>query len=168
MKNKRYLSALSIFLLWSSLESAYAVEIEPTGKALLAILGTPKVVKKSLKASGKPVELYIAKDAAGKSTSVAFIQKGVYEPNCTHTWAVGINPSDGKVSQVRVIEMSCAHAFPTRATSFLDQYKGKGIADVATLDSSVSKLAKATGSSKLATDAVKLSITAFNQIKGQI
>ena len=99
---------------------------------------------------------------------MAFIQKGIYEPNCTHTWAIGIDPKTGKVTQVRVIEMSCPHAFPTKADSFLDQFKGKGPADAATLDSSIATIAKATGSCKLATDAVKRSIVDFNQVKGQI
>ena len=42
MKNQKHFAALSMLFMWSSLESARAVEIEPMGKALVALLGTPK------------------------------------------------------------------------------------------------------------------------------
>lgn len=150
-----------ILTLWSALElsEARAVEIEPMGKALQALLGTPKVFKKG-------ANVFYAKNAAGKASAVAVIEKGIYEPNCTHTWAVGIDPATGKVTQVRALEMSCPHAFPCKAASFLDQYRGKGPADVAKLDSQINNVAKATGSAKLTTAAVQRSIEAFQKLKG--
>jgi hypothetical protein len=51
-----------------------------------------------------------------------------------------------------VIEMSCPRAFLTRANSFLEQYSGKELADMAKLEEKVKTIAKATGSSKLTND----------------
>ena len=75
---------------------------------------------------------------------------------------------EGKVTEVRAQEMQCPHAFPAKAASFLDQYKGLGPADVESLKGKVNTIAKATGSCDLATDAVKASITKFQEIKGQL
>ncbi|MGZ3688516.1 MAG: FAD:protein FMN transferase [Bdellovibrionota bacterium] len=157
------------FALWALVEQqSHAVEIEAKNKAIVALLGTPKAFRKSVSVEGKETELFYSKNAQGKADHIAVIETGLYPPNCTHTWAVGINPASGAVTEVRVIEMGCPHAFPTRAGSFLDQFKGKGPADVAKLDSQIDMVAKATGSAKLATDAVKRSIIAVTKIKGQI
>lgn len=152
---------------WLTVEQSMAVEIEPMGKALVKILGTTKVFRKNLKVDGKDVSLFYSKDGAGKPAQVAFIEKGIYEPNCTHTWAIGVDPK-GAVSEVRVIEMSCPHAFPCKAASFLDQYKGKTVAEAAKLGDDIDTVAKATGSSKLTTDAVKRALTAYPKAKGQL
>lgn len=146
---------------------AGAVEIEPLGKALTTILGTPKVSKKVIKVAGKDVAVFLAKGADGKIKKAAFVEKGIYEPDCTHTWAVGIDADSSSVSEVRVVEMKCPHAFPTKASSFLEQFKGKGPADVEKLVEGVDVVAKATGSSKLAAEAVKRSIQAFEVAKSQ-
>jgi thiamine biosynthesis lipoprotein len=149
---------------WLVMEQAKAAEIEPMGKAIMAVLGTPKAQKK---VAGNTTIFY-SKDASGHVATAAFIQSGVYEPNCGHKWVVGIDGRTGTVTQVRPIEMACPHAFPTKAASFLDQYKGKGPADVAKLDSEVATVAKATGSCKLTTEAVKKSITTYQQVKGTL
>lgn len=143
--------------LWFSLENAHAVQIEPMGKALLNLLKTPKVQQKKTQVEGADVEVYYVKDGS-KVTRAAFIEKGIYEPNCTHTWAIGIDGRTGKVLQVRPIEMSCPHALPTKTDAFLGQYVGKGPADAAKLDAKIQTIAKATGSSQLATAAVKRAI----------
>ena len=64
--------------------------------------------------------------------------------------------------------MGCPkYAFPTKSATFLDQYKGKGPADVATLDADIQVVAKATGTSQLTTQAVKRTITSYAKDKGQ-
>jgi len=147
---------------------AWAVEIEPLGKALSTILGSTKVSKKNLKVGSKEVPVFITKNSSGKVERAAFVEKGVYEPDCSHTWAIGIDPEDGKVTEVRVVEMKCPHAFPTKAASFLEQFKGKGPADAEKLVEGVDVIAKATGSSKLAAEAVKRSIQTFQVAQGQL
>lgn len=149
---------------WAQIELAGAVDFEPMNKALVNLLGTTKVVKKTV---GKS-EAYYVKGAKGIPSKIAFIERGVYEPNCTHTWAIGLDPKSGAVTEIRVIEMSCPHAFPTRAASFLDQYKGKGPADAAKLSADIKTIAKATGSSNLTTDAVKRTVTAYKGLKGKL
>jgi hypothetical protein len=163
LRKSRVLAPAAIAL-WLTIESAQAVQIEPLGKALKTLLRTAKVFRKS---EGNQT-LFYSKTSNGKPERVAFIEKGIYQPNCTHTWAIGIDPSSGKVTEVRPVEMSCPHAFPTRSASFLDQFKGKGPADVAKLSNQIQTVAKATGSSRLATDAVKRAITGWQKIKGQL
>jgi thiamine biosynthesis lipoprotein len=166
-RNRMRNTAMSLFAttvsLWALLEQAHAVEIEPMGKALLAVLGTPKAFKKTV----GDVSYYYSKNAAGKTDKVVFIQKNVWQKSCSHTWVVGVN-KDGKITQIRAQEMQCPHAFPAKAASYLDQYKGKGPADLAKLSGEVTTIAKATGSCELATDAVKQSITTYQKIKGQL
>jgi len=145
-----------------------AVEFEPMGKALTSLLKSTKVSKKNVVLDGKDTPVFFAKDGNGKITSLAVIEKGIYEPNCTHTWAIGIDPTQGTVTEVRPIEMSCQHAFPTREGSFLEQFVGKGPADAAKLEKEVDVIAKATGSSKLAATAVKRAITIFQKNKGSL
>jgi thiamine biosynthesis lipoprotein len=164
-------SVIVISLTWLNIETSRAATIEPLGKAVAALLGTTKAVSKTLKggdADGKDATVFYTKGNNGAADKVVFIQHGLYKPDCTHTWAIGMNASKGTVSEVRVIEMACPHAFPTKSASFLDQYKGKGPADVATLDNDVHTIAKATGTSILATEAVKRSITTLAKYKGQL
>ena len=149
-------------------DQVHAAEIEPMGKALAALLGTTKVFKKSLDVGGRTADIYYSKSPQGKVERVAFIEKGIYEPNCTHTWAIGIAPATGKVTEVRAIEMSCPHALPTKSSSFLGQFKGKGPADAAQLDKTIDTIAKATGSCKLAAQAVSRSIVGFSKIGGKL
>lgn len=172
----RKIIATAAILLWISIESAQAVVIEPMGRALQTLLRTTKVQKKAvalkIKDTGiqfiKGADLYYAKGASGRVATAAFVVNGIYKPDCTHTWAIGINPKNGKVTQVRVIEMSCQHAFPTKSASFLSQFKGKGPADATKLTSQVQTIAKATGSCVLLADAVKESILQFQKIKGSL
>ena len=170
MKMQRPNLALFItaLALWLHSESARAAEFESLKNSLIALLQTPKVVKKTAQVGGTEAVLFYAKGPNGKPQRAAFIEKGIYEPNCTHTWAIGIEPASGKVTQVRVIEMSCPHAYPTNKANFLGQYRGKGPADVQKLDSTVQTIAKATGSSQLTTTAVKHAITAWQQMKGSL
>lgn len=155
-------------LLWVTMESVQAVQYEPQNQALITVLGTKAgVQKKSFAGTDGQAEMYYAK-AGGKTSAVAFIEHGLYKPDCTHTWVVGIDPSSGSVTQVRMIEFRCPHAKPTASASFLDQYKGKGPADVGALDGSVTTVAKATGTSQLCTAAVKRAIQDYAKVKGQI
>lgn len=148
--------------------SVFATEFEPLGKAIEGTLGTKKAFKKSFAYEGKPLDVFYAKDGSGKPTKFAFVQKGIYEPNCTHTWIVGVEAGSGKVSQVRVVEMSCPHAYPTKTESFLGQFKGKSAKDAPKLKADIATIAKATGSSVLAIDAVRRSVVAASKLKGKI
>ena len=88
---------LIAYLAWMSVELASATTtIEPMGKAVAAILGTPKATAKKLNIgdskiavghSEGAVTVYYSK-ATGK---YAFVEKGVFNPDCGHTWAIGIN-----------------------------------------------------------------------------
>jgi hypothetical protein len=147
----------------SSLTSALAVEIEPAPKAISALLKTTKAFKKTVQVGGKPVSFFYSKAADGKMDKAVFVEHGLYEPSCTHTWAIGFSVATKKVIGIHPIEMSCPHAFPTKSEGYLDQYTGKGPADVSKLDSQINVVAKATGSCKLLTAAVKRSITAVAQ-----
>lgn len=142
---------------------AGCVEFEPVNQAIAKALGSRKAIKKTvsrnLASKNMKHEYYVTKDKSGKMESMAFIQSGIYEPNCTHTWVVALNAKTKKIKDIRVVEMSCPHAFPTKSSSFLDQYKGKGPADLKQLRESVNIVAKATGSSHLTSDAVHRSIT---------
>jgi hypothetical protein len=147
---------------------AFATEFQPLGQAVAASLGTKSAFKKSFAFEGKPLDVFYSKDAAGKANKYAFVQKGIYAPNCTHTWIVGVDAATGKVTGVEVVEMACPHAFPTKTESFLGQFKGKGPADAAKLSGDVTPIAKATGSSNLAVDAVRKSIVAATKLKGKL
>ena len=168
--SKHALKVVYAFLLAMELGRglAYATEFEPLGQAVAASLGTKKAFKKSFAFEGKPLDVFYAKDGAGKATKFAFVQKGVYDPNCTHTWIVGVDAGTGKVNGVRVVEMSCPHAYPTKTESFLGQFKGKGLADAKKLKGDVTPIAKATGSANLAIEAVRKSIVAASKLKGKL
>lgn len=141
--------------------SAYAGEFEKMGTAVERALGTKKAKKKSMKIDGKDAVVFYTEGAQ----KIAVVQKGIYEPDCSHTWVVGIDGKSLKVDQIRVVEMSCPHAFPTNKASFLDQYKGRGPASVKTLKDEITTIAKATGSSNLTTEAVVISLKAANALK---
>ena len=143
-----------VLSLWIQVE-AHAVEFEPLNKALLAALGTPKVQKKSF----GPSQVFYSKNSAGKADKIAVVEKGIYEPNCSHTWVIALDSKTVKVTEIRVVEMSCQHAFPTKAASFLGQYQGVGPAETVTLSKKIKTIAKATGSSDLTTQAVVRAIT---------
>lgn len=149
--NKRGMSScLMACVLLASAELAQATEFEKLGDAIAGALGTSQAFSRKLGSA----TVFFSKDAKGQPARYAFVEKGLYEPSCTHTWVIGVDAKTSAVSAVRVVEMSCPHAFPTRAASFLDQFLGKGPKDVATLDASIDTIAKATGSSKLTTAAV--------------
>ncbi len=162
--------ALYTFLLAMELGRglAFATEFEPLGSAVAASLGTKKAFKKSFAFEGKPLDVFYAKDGAGKASKYAFVQKRIYAPNCTHTWIVGVDASTGKVSGIRVVEMSCPHAYPTKTESFLGQFTGKSFADAGKLKSDITPIAKATGSANLCIDAVRASLVAASKLKGKI
>ena len=145
-----------------------ATEFEPQGQALMALLKSSKVSKKTVNTAKGAVTVFYTKDAAGKPEHAAFVEHGVYQPSCSHTWAIGLDAKKGAVEEVRVIEMGCNHAFPTRAASFLDQFKGKTAADVPKLSGQITTIAKATGSCDLATDAVKRVLTAWTEVQKQL
>lgn len=165
LKGGVFISMVAFFV---EAKEAVAVEFEQLGKAVAGVLGTTKAFKKTIPSGKTKVDVFYSKDAAGKANKYAFIEKGIYEPNCTHTWVIGVDAATNKVDSIRVVEFSCQHAYPTRAASFLDQYKGKGPADAKKLDSDVMNIAKATGSCMLTTDAVKRSITNAQRLKGKI
>jgi hypothetical protein len=156
-----------VALLCLCLDSALGVEFEKLGTAVEKALGTGKAFKTTVKMKGKATTVFYAKNAAGKASKFAVVQNGVYEPNCTHTWVVGINES-AQVEQIRVVEMSCSHAFPTKEANFLGQYKGKGPAATSKLKGDIHTIAKATGSSDLTTEAVVTSITLVDKLKGKL
>jgi hypothetical protein len=165
----KFKSLVPMLSLVFTIERVQAAEFEALGKAVGATLGTTKAFKKSVKSvGGGQTDVFYAKGPSGEPTRYAFIEKGIYEPNCTHTWVIGIDAKTAKVSQIRVVEMSCPHAYPTKAGNFLDQFKGKGPADVAKLDSQIMPISKATGSCNLTTDAVKRSITTASKLAGKI
>lgn len=151
-------------------ERGMATEFEKQNAALAKALGALKGVKKktvSLSGAGldravastDAAEVYAVKEGSSIK-KIAVVQKRTYEPNCSHTWVIGINPKKLQVEQIRVVEMSCPHAFPCNAASYLDQYKGVGPANLKTLRGKVDTIAKATGTSNLTTDAVITAVTA--------
>jgi hypothetical protein len=145
------------------LEGAWAQEFEKLGTALAKALNSKTVFQTT-----QGPKAYYTKDATGKAMRVAFIQKRVYQPNCTHTWVISLDAEKTFIKDIRVVEMSCPHAFPAREASFLGQFKGKGVADIKTLKDNVHTIAKATGSSELTADAVVESIKAAVITKGKI
>lgn len=168
MSSKRSVALATALIFWSQIEQASAVEFEPIKNALISLLGSPKVMRKVLDdGHGHTSQVFYIKGAKGAS-KVAVIEKGLYEPDCTHTWAIGLDAITGKVTQVRTIEMKCPHAFPCKAASFLDQYTGKGPADISKLSAEINTIAKATASAILVTDAVKRSITAYQKVKSTL
>jgi hypothetical protein len=160
------LSSISAMIfLWSMIERGDCAEFEKLGKAVAKVLGTKKAMQ-SQTSKGEP--LFYSKGKGGKAEKFAFIEKGIYEPNCTHTWVVGVDAKSLKVTEVRVIEMSCPHAFPARANSFLDQFKGKAPADVSSLKKSIATIAKATGTCDLTTQAVGRVLLEAQSVRGKI
>jgi hypothetical protein len=153
----------SVFLLLLYVENANSVEFEKMGTAISKVLGTTKAFKTTVKRE----TAYYSKGKDGKPLMYAFVEKGLYEPNCTHTWVIGVDAKTAQVKGVRVVEMSCPHAFPTNKPSFLEQFLGKGPADLKALKTSVHTIAKATATSNLATDAVARSIAAVSNTKGK-
>mgnify|MGYP001374644172 CR=1 FL=1 len=161
--NAKHLAATLVILFY--LDTAHAVEFEKMGSAVGAALHAKTGISKTnTKVKGKDVLVYQAKDGSGKVTKYAVVQQGVYPPNCTHTWVVGMAPG-AKVEQVRVVEMSWTHAYPTKEASFLSQFQGKSPAQLKTLKSETTTVAKATGSSELTADAVVTSIVAVGNLE---
>jgi hypothetical protein len=161
MKRSLYTVLLFVFLL----EQASAVQFEAKGKAIASVLGTKSAFQKKANINGKEETIFYSKASDGKAEILAFVQEGLYPPNCTHTWVIGVNAKTTAVTEVRPVEMSCPHAFPTKEVSFLNKFKGKAVAEK--LDSEIKTIAKATGSSKLLIEAVQKSLTGAKEIKGQ-
>ncbi len=162
MKRSLYVVLLMVFLL----EQASAVQFEAKGKAVAAVLGTKSAFQKKITLNGKEETVFYSKGSDGKAEILAFVQEGLYPPNCTHTWIVGVNAKKGTITEIRPVEMSCPHAFPTKEVSFLSQFQGK--ADAASLDKDIKTVAKATGTSKLAIEAAQKSLKGAKELKGQI
>ncbi len=141
--------------------SAHGVEFEKVGTAISKALGTKSVFKTVV---GDSIPVYYAKNDDGKPVRYAVVKKETYPPNCTHTWVMGLTAS-GVIKEIRVVEMACPHAFPANKASFLDQYKGKGKADVKKLKNDIHTVASATGSCDLTTDAVIKSIAAVAEAR---
>ena len=161
-------SSLLILTLWIALDTTTATDFEKLGTAIQNALGTAKAFKTTASVGKKSHDVYYSKGASGKAEKLAVIQKGIYEPNCTHTWVITVDAKSSKVEQVRVVEMSCPHAFPAQKAAYLAQYKGVGPAAVKTLRDEVKTIAKATGSCNLTTDAVVVAIGAAENLKGKI
>jgi hypothetical protein len=163
MKNvgKNLYSAIAIITLWTMVETSFAGEIEPLKTALISLLGKVKVQHGTSEGLD-----YWFKDG-GRAPRVVFIEKNIYPPNCSHTWAVGIDSATGKVASVHPLEMGCPHGYPAKSKTFLMQFQGKGVADLKALDG-IDTIAKATGTCKLAADAVKKSLKDFQKVKGKI
>jgi hypothetical protein len=160
----KHLSRLTVgTLLLIGMNDVRATEFEKMGSALNKVLRTTKALKKTVQVNGKDVDVFYS-EQGGAPSHVAVIQKAVYPPDCTHTWVIGTNAEDATIEQIRTVEMKCPHAFPTNKAVFLDQYKGKGPADIKKLKDEVQTIAKATGTSNLTTDAVIVSIKATQKL----
>ena len=167
---KKQVVVVTVALLALALvERGFAAEFEKTGSAVGNALGTKQVFQKKFKNdTGKDITTFYSKGSSGSPAKLAFVEKGLYNPgSCTHTWVIGLNATTQVVEQVRVVEMSCTHAHPTKADSYTSQYKGKGPADVKKLKEQVKTIAKATGSSDLMTEAVQRSIENAIQVRGK-
>ena len=158
--NKIY-STIAIISLWTMLQSSFAGEIEPLKSALISMLGKVQVQH----VGNDSGDYWFQK--GGHAPRVVFIEKNVYPPNCSHTWAVGIDTKTGKVASVHALEMGCPHGYPAKEKGFLAQFQGKSIADIKSLDG-IDTIAKATGTCKLAAKAVQASITKYQKVKGKI
>lgn len=158
---------LTALILVVYLDQSIGVEFEKLGAAVASALKTTKAFKANTRVGGEDTTVFYSKGANGKANRYAVVQKGIYKPSCTHTWVVGLT-GDGRVDDIRVVEMSCTHAHPTRKPSFLAQFKGKGPATVRELASNLQVVAKATGTSELTRDAVVRSIQAVQNLKGKI
>ncbi len=164
-------SGQSYFLRWAtvaflfvSLETANAVEFQKLGSAIKNALGLGKKSKQKVyQTRVKKTLIFYLKGKKGKPRKIAVVEKGIYQPNCTHTWVVGLD-SKRRVNNIQVVEMSCSHAFPTKEKSYLSQYKGKGPKQLKKLDEEIVTIAKATGSSELCTDAVKRAVIKAGKI----
>lgn len=164
----RWEKKVILVLVLMYVDLARATEFEKMGNAISKALGTTKAFKTTHTLKTEPITVFYSKDASGKAEKLAIVEKRLYEPNCTHTWVIGLNAKTAKVEQIRVVEMSCPHAFPTKENSYLEQYQGKGPAQAKTLKADVHTVAKATGSSELTTDAVVESIIVADKLKGKI
>lgn len=144
-------------------DRAMGVEIESLKSALKAALGPVKgASKKQVTHQNQTVDIYYEKKTKAR---FAVVQKRIYDPNCTHTWVIGIDGKTSTVTTIRMVEYSCPHAKPASKASFFEQYKGKGPADTKTLKASISTIAKATGTCDLTTDAVITAIESIDQLK---
>lgn len=155
------ITTFAVMLILIQVSLGYAVEFENKFKAVAAVLGTPQAYP-----SGNSV--FYSKSKKGAVERIALIESAIYPPNCTHTWVIGLDGTQLRVTQLRVVEMSCPHAFPTQKASFLAQFKGKGPADLKVLEKNVHTIAKATGSSMLTAQAVKSAITKAQDLRGKL
>jgi hypothetical protein len=158
MPKKMYKLLLSL-LLSSYADVARAATFEKLGASVSKVLMTGNAFTDKVRLDDQPVEIFYSKHV-GEIKDIAVVQRATYPPDYTHTWVIEIDPTSFQVGKIRVVEMSCPHAFPTNRESFLEQYKGAGPADLKTLHDKVNVIAKATGSSNLLTEGVIRSIKA--------
>lgn len=161
----KYLSQVILLSMMITIlsENVIAARFEADKAAIKNLLGGSKKAKArkvSIKHKGKSQSVRVIYTPS--KDRLVVIQKRIYEPDCTHTWAIGLD-SKAKIREIRVTEMSCSHAYPTRKAGFLDQFDGKGPADVKSLPDQINTIAKATGSSNLTTDAVQVAILAADE-----
>lgn len=148
--------AMSVFCILVILQrSAWAVVFEPVEQAIPAILQSKSVFPIVMQGKPRPdLKVFYSKDKKGVQRFVV-LEDRIYETGkCTHQWAIGIHPKTQAVTEIRVIEMKCQHAFPCEKKNYLKQYVGVGPKDLKTLKSKIQTIAKATGTSDLTTDAV--------------
>jgi len=168
MKQKLFTCILSVSALSISLQDAFATQVESLKSALKSLLKTDKVFQKKIDFEKEKSTVIYSKGSDGKADQVVVMGNGRYPPNCDHTWTIGLNAKDATVTEAKLIEYTCHHAEPTTQKSFMDQYKGKGPKDVATLASKITPVAKATGTSELATKAIVRAIKLVQAQKGGI
>lgn len=166
--NRRVVLMIAVMMVL--VERGHAAEFEKLGSALGNALGTKSVSKKTFKNDkGETIDAFYSKGSSGSPARIAFVEKGLYNPgNCTHTWVIALNGTTQAVEDVRVVEMSCTHAHPTKAASYTAQYKGKKPADMKTLKDKIKTIAKATGSSDLMTEAVQRALSNAVQVRPQL
>ncbi len=162
---KRWIVVLMVLATFELGNVSNAAEFMKLGAAIKSVIKTDKAQMKSATVDGEKIDIFMPKNGAAKVYAIK--QGGIYPPNCTHTWIVGVGAKDCKIKGIEVVEMSCPHAFPTRKVTFLDQFKGKGPAQLKSIDSGVSTIAKATGSCDLTTKAVEKAIKACEKVRGK-
>ncbi len=164
MKRRLRYGIVPALLIWAKSQTAYAIDLEPLDASVSAALKSKSETQKG-KIDG--IAVRILRDGSKKLEKIAFIVSKPWNNQCAHTWVVALDKK-GSVLQVRAQNQQCPHAEPTKKESFLKQFIGKGPADVDTLKAKVTTVAKATGSSELAAEAVEVSIKTFMKYQAKL
>jgi len=164
IRHFKSIMAVSVPILILDQGVAHAVVFEKMGTAVKKALASKSsnVGRKVFRRKGKKYPVFFT------SKRLAVVETGMYPPNCTHTWVIGLDRKSSKVKSIRVVEMSCHHAFPCQKESFLDQYLGKGPAHTKKIKAATDTIAKATGSSLLTSDAVIRAIKAAKKYRRRL